>query len=417
MGPPHLAPRSPSAARRGRRPGRAGGRQQRPASRPRPAGAARRLRARRSREAGHCLRTAAEFVQAASQHEPVPAAQRELLRAVPRSALPARRLPGPDHDITGLREGIIVSAQRIRRVAWRTATQTAPVITIGSLRHIADASTLTSYHCELLLRAAADRAAAHFPTPDASQEITRAADAAGRARASWLAVARTLTGASPRDTRQPPPAAGRNQRPRSWTGRLTYADPGWTLTSGPAPPDPATPRAGQQPGRHPAAHLGRAPKLRDRLEANAAVEHDQLQAAARAGRILVPTRSLPRARDPRSVHRRARYPASPTCSTSTAPPDRPPPTPPPRPAVIAASVRRTQPRPAHRQGRHRHRRPLATSTAPDHTQRARLARTIRNQHPRPRRHQPLAHPARHRPGPRQHPAHHGRRRGTRRTSR
>ena len=127
------------------------------------------------REAGHCLRTAAEFVQAASYHEPVPAAQRELLHAVPGSALPPRRLPAPGHDIAGLREGTIGAAQRIRRAAWRTATQTAPAITTDSLRHNADASTLTSYHCELLLRAAADRAAAHFPAPDVSEEITRAA--------------------------------------------------------------------------------------------------------------------------------------------------------------------------------------------------------------------------------------------------
>ena len=112
------------------------------------------------REAGHHLRTVAESVQLASQHEPVPAAQRELLRAVPGSALPPRRLPGRSHDIAGLREGTIVTAQRIRRAAWRTATQTAAAITTDSLRHNADASTLTSYHCELLLRAAADRRSA-----------------------------------------------------------------------------------------------------------------------------------------------------------------------------------------------------------------------------------------------------------------
>jgi hypothetical protein len=134
------------------------------------------------REAGHRLRTLTGFVQAASQHEPVPAAQLELLRAVPGSALPPRRLPGPGHDIAGLREGTIVTAQRIRRAAWRTTTQTAPAITTDSLRHNADASTLTSYHCELLLRAAADRAAAHIPASDASQEITRAADTVGRPR-------------------------------------------------------------------------------------------------------------------------------------------------------------------------------------------------------------------------------------------
>jgi hypothetical protein len=251
------------------------------------------------REAGHCLRTAAEFVQVASQHERVPAAQRELLRAVPGSALPPRRLPGRNIDIAGLREGTIVTAQRIRRAAWRTATQTAPVITTGSLRHNADASTLTSYHCELLLRAAADRAAAHFPTPDASQEITRAADAAGRARASWLAVARTLRRIAIETSDNAPEPPGETSDLALWTGRLTYADPGWTLASGPAhqtrPPNALARSLADIPLLISAVH-----QTLDCLEANAGVEHDQLHAAARAGRILVPSLSLPRpqTRDP-----------------------------------------------------------------------------------------------------------------------
>jgi hypothetical protein len=251
------------------------------------------------REAGRCLRTAAEFVQAASCHEPVPAAQRELLHAVPGSALPPRRLPGPGHDIAGLREGAIVTAQRIRRAAWRTASQTAPAITTDSLRHNADASTLTSYHCELLLHAAADRAAAHFPALDVSEEITRAAEATGRARAGWLAVARTLrriTIETPGSVPQPP---GETSDLALWTGRLTYTDAGWTLASGPA-------HQARQP--HVLARsLADIPLLisavhhaLDCLEANAVTEHDQLHAAARAGRILVPSLSLPRAqtRDP-----------------------------------------------------------------------------------------------------------------------
>jgi hypothetical protein len=251
------------------------------------------------REAGHHLRIAAESVYVASQHEPVPAAQRELLRAVPGSALPPRRLPGRSHDIAALREGTMLSAQRIRRAVWHTATQTAPAITIDSLRRNADASTLTSYHCELLLRAAADRAAAHFPTPDASQEITRAADAAGRARASWLAVARTLRRIVIETPGNGPQPAGEASDLALWTGRLTYIDPGWTLASGPAhqtrPPSALARSLADIPLLISAVH-----QALDCLEANAGVEHDQLHAAAWTGRILVPSLSLPRAqtRDP-----------------------------------------------------------------------------------------------------------------------
>jgi hypothetical protein len=246
------------------------------------------------REAGHCLRTLTEFVQAASQHEPVPTTQRELLRAVPGSALPPRRLPGPDHDIAGLREGTIVTAQRIRRAAWHTATQTAPVVTIESLRHTADASTLTSYHCELLLRAAADRAAAHFPAPDASQEITRAADAAGRARASWLTVARTLRRITIQTLGNAPQPPGETSDLALWTGRLTYADPGWTLASGPAH-QTRRPRALARGLADIPLLISAVHHALDCLEATAGTEHEQLQAAARAGGILVPALSLPRA--------------------------------------------------------------------------------------------------------------------------
>jgi hypothetical protein len=80
---------------------------------------------------------------------------------------------------------------------------------------------------------------------------------------------------------------------------LTYADPGWTLASGPA-------HQTRQP--HVLARsLADIPLLisavhhaLDCLESNAGTEHDQLHAAARDGRILVPSLSLPRAqtRDP-----------------------------------------------------------------------------------------------------------------------
>ena len=305
------------------------------------------------REAGQRLRIAAEFVQAASQHEPVPAAQRELLRAVPGSALPPRRLPGPSHDIASLRENTIVTAQRIRRAAWRTATQTAPAITTNSLRHNADASTLTSYHCELLLRAAADRAATHFPAPDASQEITRAADAAGRARASWLAVARTLwriTIETPDEVAQPP---GETSDLALWTGRLTCADPGWTLTSGPA-------HQTRQPTAL-ARNLADIPLLisavhhtLDSLEANAGAEYDQLHAAARAGRILVPSLFAAPCPDPRPVHRRTPVPYRRPARRlwHRRPGQRPRRH---RRLRHRRLGRRTQPGSGHRQGRHRNR--------------------------------------------------------------
>ena len=259
------------------------------------------------REASQRLRTMAGLVQAARQHEPVPAAQRDLLRAIPGSALPPRRVPGPGHDIAGLREGTIVTAERISRVAWHTANRPAPAITTSSLRHTANASTLTSHHCELLLRAVAERTAPHFPAPDVRREITCAAEAAGRARASWLAVARTLRRImleTPSDAPEPP---GEVSDLALWTGRLTYTDPRWTLASGPEhqtrPPYALARSVADIPLLISAVH-----HALDCLEATAGAEYDQLQAAARAGRIVVPARSLPRpeAREPFAAAPRSR---------------------------------------------------------------------------------------------------------------
>ena len=193
-----------------------------------------------------------------------------------------------------MREGTIVTAQRIRRAAKHTATQAAAAITTDSLRNTADASTLTSYHYELLLRAAADRATAHLPGPDVGQEITRAADAARCARASWLAVAPTLrriTIETPGNVPQPP---GETSDLALWTGRLTYVDPAGRGPSGPAhqarPPGMLARGLADIPLLISAVH-----HALDCLEATAGTKHDQLQAAARAGRILVPALSLPRA--------------------------------------------------------------------------------------------------------------------------
>lgn len=245
-------------------------------------------------EASQCLHALRETAQVAQEHEPVPAAHRDLLRALPTSMLPPRRLPEPRADIPGLCRGAITSAQRLRRAAWQSASEPSPSsATIASLRQIAAAGTVTSHHCELLLRAAAERAAVHFPAPDRSQDMLTTADHASSARASWLDLSRTLDRFTTQSQGSLSPAAHEASSLATWTGRLVYADPTWTLASGPA---------GQQ---RPAEAL--APRLVDipliiatvhyattALEAAADAEHNQAQQAAKAGKLFVPTRSLPR---------------------------------------------------------------------------------------------------------------------------
>jgi hypothetical protein len=77
-----------------------------------------------------------------------------------------------------------------------------------------------------------------------------------------------------------------------WTGRLAYADPDWTLTSGPAhqPRPPETLESGPGDSRLVVAAVHQAC---DTLASLGYAEREQIRAAGAAQRILVTTRSLP----------------------------------------------------------------------------------------------------------------------------
>src|SRR5262249_43736095 len=109
-------------------------------------------------------------VGAAQRREPVRASDLELLRAIPGNALPPRRLPTPAETVPGLCQGMISSAERIRHLSWVSSQQPAwsPGLTINSLRRIAATSTLTSHHCEILLRSLATRAPGRAPADHAT---------------------------------------------------------------------------------------------------------------------------------------------------------------------------------------------------------------------------------------------------------
>jgi len=129
---------------------------------------------------------------------------------------------------------VITSAERARHAAWAAGTQPAwsPHLTADSLRHVAATSTVTSHHCEILLRSLADRTAGSG-TAGLSASLLRAADAAGHARNSWLHLARALNQVDTDTMRHLAPDAGEAGDLAVCTGRLAYADPAWTVSSGP----------------------------------------------------------------------------------------------------------------------------------------------------------------------------------------
>ena len=104
-------------------------------------------------------------VDAAQRQEPVRVSDLELLRAIPAAAPPPRRLPTRAESVAGLCRGVINSAERARHAAWASGRQPAwsPDLTVNSLRRVAATSTVTSHHCEILLRTLASHVAGHEP--------------------------------------------------------------------------------------------------------------------------------------------------------------------------------------------------------------------------------------------------------------
>ena len=189
------------------------------------------------------------------------------------------------------------SAQRIRHVAWLLVPQASwsRGLTADSLRQSAGCATVISHHCAIVLRGLAERAAVSGDAP-LRAGLLESAEAAGRARDAWLRAARgwSLITTDVRGTLSP--AAAETADLAVWTGRLAYADPGWRLERGPSQavraPEALAPGPGDLPGVVAAVH-----HACETVTQLAAADEEQIRTAAGAGRLLVPTRSLPEKAD------------------------------------------------------------------------------------------------------------------------
>ena len=232
-------------------------------------------------------------VQAAQRHQPVTAAEIRLLHAIPASTPAPRRIPVSAETITSLCQGTASTAERIRHAATITAPDPiwSPALTADSLRHAATCSTVISHNCEILLATLATRARQHG-SDRLADSLLGCANAAGHAREAWLHAGRAWRRITT-DTRGTiTPAAAETADLALWTGRLAYTDPSWTPALGPShatrTPETLAPEAGDLAAVTAAVH-----QASETLTQIAAADHSQLLAAADAGRLLVPTRSLP----------------------------------------------------------------------------------------------------------------------------
>lgn len=230
-------------------------------------------------------------VRTAQHREPRSTVGGEVLAAIPVNTLPPRQVLRGGEPVAVLCEGAISSAERVRHLAWAAATHVPASrnLTTASLRQVAENSTVTSHNCAALLDTLAARVdqAGHG---NASSWLATAAETARQARDAWLRAAREAVRARTVTPGPASPAAVESGELASWTGRLAYADPQWSPSAGPDRPlrRPETLAMGDVPQMVAAAH-----QACETLTGLAQAEHDQIRTAAQAGRILVPTRSLP----------------------------------------------------------------------------------------------------------------------------
>lgn len=259
---------------------------------------------RRLNAACQWLLTVDNAVRAAHQQQPIPARDRELLWAIPSTALPPRRVPDPGDPVPVLVQGVIDSAERLRRATW-TATNDGswyPGITVTYLRWTAKAAVATSDHNDILLATLADAATATGHSR-IREDLRAASDAAARARQRWVSALHALDDITTDMQDYASPAAHEARSLAWWTGRLAYADPMWTPDFGTAyrtrPSDVLA--AGPGDVRAVVAAIHHAS---DALTHLAHADRRQIHEGERGARILVPTRFLPeRSSSPRPFGR------------------------------------------------------------------------------------------------------------------
>jgi len=228
----------------------------------------------------------------AQERQPVRQDQLQLLEAIPVNARPASSYPAADAAVTGLCDGVISTAERLRAVVRQAAAQAtwSPTLTRESFRHTAGCCAITASNLRIVLRTLAE----HHGRPDASLDgsMAAAAAAADCARATWLQAAEAWDHITT-DTRGATSRTAADATSLAlWTGRLAYASSDWT------------PALGPRHAARPATDLAASPdQLRHVIDAIHHASHtltfvgeadrSQARSASMTGRLIVPTRSLP----------------------------------------------------------------------------------------------------------------------------
>ena len=249
--------------------------------------------------ASQWLRAASAALRPALDADPVRAADAELMDAIPAAFPPPRQpLSSAAESVYALCDGITVSASRLRAAVHRDRDRVSwsPEVTSGGWQWMAQAAAVTSHLSELALRSLAtraDRLAGLAVTPAQLQD---AADYMIDMRTAWQQVDLMWNTVITERRLLSTPTMSEASDLLLRMGRLVWDNPQWT---------PA--RADRGSRRDPAALAPRmaaftavvsaAHQAADALARVAITDTATVQAAAQAGRLYVPTRSLPKGYD------------------------------------------------------------------------------------------------------------------------
>jgi hypothetical protein len=234
------------------------------------------------------LQLASRATVVASKAQPITDDDRTLLYAIPAAAMTERVPPREGESVTELCAGIACTAERLRSSAFHTVDRAAwsPSVSARTWQYAATAAAVTTDIAKVLLRTLADS------WPDLCGAST--ADKLVAARDAWQNLARALASVAT-DT---PPALGPESTDLSdlviRLGRLAFNNPRWT------PQHPAEPRSPAHLSGDGGAAVNVLAALHQSIDALAviAVGHwSAVTTAIRAGRLYVPTRSLPEGYD------------------------------------------------------------------------------------------------------------------------
>jgi hypothetical protein len=231
-------------------------------------------------------------VETAHDTQPVTRDDVQRLHGIPASMPLPRRIPAREETIGGLHLGIAECSERARSAA--AAVQDAAWSSVASAESFSQAAvyaTVISHHCEILQQSLAARAA-QLGATQLRNDLLASAKAAAKARQGWLMTARAWYHIKTDATGDLSPAAEEAADLAVWTGRLAYADPSWTLTTGPSgdhrPPQQLAPDSDAFTRTVAAVH--QAAKT---LTTLAAADYNEIRTAARDGRLFVPATQVP----------------------------------------------------------------------------------------------------------------------------